>query len=319
MFSQPGGSHWLPDRRLIREYQELYKCISFDTEGAMILDSSETSNHIVRDFIDSVAPELLNSNSDTMMKFIEFYTQATAVTHGIRVFRPTVDQCESFSRTRLTVPMSKYEQPFPVLYMELPVEFLKSRGINEDAGRCSVFHFKRPSFNNVRYVNFGFRVQGIYDLNAKDQELEAWIDEHEVDEQHRDIYGNFRLLERICFNSCLLLADRHVEKHGKHHEKNLKLAKRKDAKGERARRLLAQEVVEVCLDPEIKVWRNAKDYEKAESTPTGKKHPGRVRGGHWKMQAYGPHWSLHRRIYVPPYPINGGEPPGTTGTFRLMG
>ncbi len=55
-----------------------------------------------------------------------WWTATQLYRHGLKVMRPTVEQCEALQHCDIRIGMDNYRQPFPVVVIELPEEYRRS-------------------------------------------------------------------------------------------------------------------------------------------------------------------------------------------------
>lgn len=240
------------------------------------------------------------------------FVQSKLISDGPKVLRPTAEQCEAVEHVDVNVSFDEYEQPFPVILVEVPEAF--RRGLSLRFGiPCPrfvmTFHDKISRYI-VSMCLFGPGEAGTFIVISPRPEWKNIEDAlHLCLVDDGPVVQLGEVLDRIAINFGLLLTRFGAKDCGptdsKAYAKQQEIAQRKKGrKAERARRLLAATVN--LLDFEQQVVFCDKSPVSAESTGEGKGKRPHWRRGHFRRQSCGEGRSERKLIFVRPCFINAG-------------
>jgi hypothetical protein len=256
---------------------------------------------------------------------IDLWLRAELVTHGPKVFRPTLDQTLAMEQITPQICTGDYHQPYSVMIVEFPDEYrrrrtcMESPGGNAESPECVIvgFHESPVStlwadtvFNSARMVRVAILPSdtsietGIVRECGEDSYAEA----DAFDVSHRLVLAGAL---RVAINAMLLLAAYGCKRIGPsnpgHYSRLQRHAAASQHRGqgvEDARRNLRLAPQMFGLPQEILLYDREprRDLElHSESVSPRRPH---WRRGHWKMHAHGPNRSLRKRIFVRPVLVN---------------
>lgn len=241
------------------------------------------------------------------------FVQSKLISDGPKVLRPTAEQCEALEHVDVNVSFDEYEQPFPVVVVEVPEAF--RRGLSQRFGiPCPrfvmTFHDKLSRYI-VSMCQFGPGEAGTFTVLSPRPEWKTIEDALHlclVDDGPDIQLGE--VLYRIAINFGLLLTRFGAKDCGpidpRAYAKQQEIAQRKKGrKAERARRLLAATVN--LLDFEQQVVFCDKSHVTGESTGDGKGKKPHWRRGHFRRQSCGEGRSERKLIFVRPCFINAAH------------
>ena len=217
------------------------------------------------------------------------YTVNDAYTSGLKVVRPTLDQCLALENVELNIPLTDYKQPYQTIFVEYPQQY-KRHLTNKYSCTCpdltalhatdnyllctNYLHTKAPTISFAAAIKHTLNIEDI--ISSIEDKKEA----------------NVTLAtNRVAFNLMLMMTNFGFDHIGYENVKQHRYYERKEPA--RAK----QDAYYVALKQEIKL------YEKrivSESTGSGSPKQPHWRRGHWRMQAYGKDHSLRKPIFIKP-------------------
>jgi hypothetical protein len=84
--------------------------------------------------VSSGTEEWMRSQIKGVHDATDLWLRAELVTHGPKVFRPTVDQCLAMEQITPKIGTGDYHQPYSVMIVEFPDEYRKRRTCTESPG-----------------------------------------------------------------------------------------------------------------------------------------------------------------------------------------
>lgn len=206
---------------------------------------------------------------------------------GPKTFVPTPEQAEALARIDVNLTVDDYSQPFPAVLVEVDEGPYRFVIVYHEPGLlvCSIL----SNQNRHDITTTVGRTDGFIEdsLRRFDEELQP-----EAKIAHRCLH--------IAINACLALSNYDVRTElllPKEVERDKSLCRRTDEIGLKARRRVALAVQQVHFSQEIKLHKTKRASSSGD--PTGRSMPPHWRRGHWRMQAFGPERSLHKRILIP--------------------
>jgi len=213
--------------------------------------------------------------------------------NGIKVVKPTFEQCLAFENIEINIPFKDYKQPYETMCVEFPDAYkslLESR-----------FHRKPPLAvtchrpNNKEYmiggVSFGIKNYSItFFITNDESKIEEMIKWNENDDPD---FQPLRHAERVALNVMLFMTNFGHTKIGYSNIKQHRHYERKEPLKAK------QDFFYVGLNQEIPLFKKVvlpfieTNGIKAHSSP----HP-HWRRGHWKLQHHGPNNSLTKTIFI---------------------
>lgn len=238
---------------------------------------------------------------------------------GIKMFCPTIQECESLSKIDLTFDLSEYRQPFGTFVVAIPDGFLPDtvecrdsqdiKSVSCIIGRycqdkkvlsLSVFG---SSFNNeptldcVHSLMPGRPVESIF--QTKRHECKIYTDYEEE--------SNFKM-RRIFLNACQILTQCGMRKVGFANPADAAKLQAKIDTAPRAMRRAAQRELETLpmvygFDQHIRLFDTEGPASDHGGDGTRTLHP-HWRRGHWRNQPHGPRNELRKLAFVRPCFVN---------------
>ena len=229
---------------------------------------------------------------------------------GPKMFRPTPEQIAALENIDVNIPLTNYSQPYPALWVEVPIEpFLGVLCYNEPGEILVCSLMSRDHLNDINTT-----------IGTLDGLIEDSLETFDPDCQ--DTAATAARCLRVACNSCLALSNwgHHLELLlPKEVERDRRLAGENSKRGQRARKRLQLAVKVARFDQEVKIHRTGR-AESQPGGPTGHSMPTHWRRGHWAMQAHGPQHSLRKRILRPPVMVRAdlfvGDPSETVTTYH---
>lgn len=220
------------------------------------------------------------------------WAASIALVDGLKVFRPTKEQCAALAQIEVRLSLSEYSQPYEAVVVQLPehigpfwsVLCHLSPGI-----LTCVLH----SVGNLNDITTTVAIDG--------RPMELSLQRFDDDCKEESQYAVQAL--RVAVNSCLALVNygtttrwllpKEVES-----DKRLTVKKAGTPAAERAKERLATAPSLLTFSQEVKLHESV-------NGGGGDGHSGREmrthwRRGHWAMQPYGPNHSLRKRILRKP-------------------
>jgi hypothetical protein len=251
-------------------------------------------------FITVAVRELRSLGTSDIHRLVSAIVGPKLLAQGPRVFRPNLQQCRDLEEVEIPFGVADYFQPYPVMLVEFPPEYTTAQ-------RTLLYHNEQRNFilalteftaeDSFAAVFHPARTLEETLATKPTTSAEAAIDPPAVGvaDQEKPI--------RCALNMCLLLtaggfsmtpeetvATRQLRTLAKSHIPE---------KRRRGRQGLREQVHVLTLDQDIKVTAR-KAYEALPASEKGEPKRPHWRRGHTRQQAYGPGWSLHRTIRVPP-------------------
>lgn len=266
-------------------------------------------------------------------------TFATAqILNSPKIFEPTQLSCESMEQIAINIPLCDYHQPFPMMVIELPENYIKNKIV--PCPQTTVGYSGKP-YDPEHYPtlvgvyfdeNLKLMIVVVYFSSGQVVNRFFWHREEEpitieeeispthvldlpdsltINKEEREVASNAM---RVGINACLLLMEYGCKSLG---PKNKSWAARLEryiekAKKEKDVKKLEQNIKELNSLPIYYDFEQHVDlYESTidESTPVhtiGERSSPipHWRRGHWTQQPYGPKQSLRKRILRKPKLIN---------------
>lgn len=263
-----------------------------------------------RDIIDSVASRLQPPHGRTLKQLlinpmsasaaIFTWAVATFLGGGPKIFRPTIEQCESLRNVDLRITLADYRQSFPAIVVVFPAEF---RAENWPP-HLLVAHDPSQNLLGAFYgsVSRGFVESAI--ATTPEEELESMLAKDNNDGHYEFEFDDAR---RVALNSMLLLTQYETRIRADNPERvqelkrNASRSSHKPAIARRRReseeRLIGEpEVIEftqhVCV-------REEQGGDRAGGNSHIEVSP-HWRRGHWRRQAHGLGRELRKLIFIRP-------------------
>lgn len=263
---------------------------------------------------------------------VGFYTLTKLFAGGIKVFRPTIEQCEAMANVDVEIDFADYRQPYPVICFEYPKEFGQKMAEKLGAKQFPTFtichHDGKSGAINVSssFSTSKEQIAGLL-LPRGEMTIEQALKRRAADDRD-DREEEFTLAEmtqRIALNFCLLMANSKFIKRWedpKQVEKHKQMARANNPE-KKARAQLFQlsdkEVIE--FDQTVEFFGVEQDLRaRQESNPTGRQMKAHWRRGHWRNQPHGPQLSLRKNVFIKPIMVRKdifvGEVSDTTVTYK---
>jgi hypothetical protein len=256
---------------------------------------------------------------------------AKSIATGPKVFKPTFEQCLALENTEINVPFDFYQQPYPVVILDIPKEY-KDRIKTMYEISVAPSHVLSIKHENVVAVSAWFNqdnsivniisrrqkyttIEDAIVSNRERQEKRYEIElleapELKETEQEKAEYSVAELVQRLAMNFSLMMtllgvkigppANTTQDKV----EKQKKILRNKKSSAQdkyRAKRLLADVAYLIEFNQNIEFYEVEERLEKGD--PTGKSHASpkpHWRKGHFRLQHYGVDNIAVKLIFIKP-------------------
>lgn len=84
----------------------------------------------------SLAPQILKADNGIFLMWMDTLAKMSAT--GVKMFKPSYEQCEAMEHVKINLPICDYRQPYPVMLLEFPEEYRKS--LHKRTGRTPPRH-----------------------------------------------------------------------------------------------------------------------------------------------------------------------------------
>ncbi len=242
---------------------------------------------------------------------------STWVGSGPKIFRPTEAQCEALEQIEVKLNMVDYAQPYPALLVDLPAERYGT------FSSTVVYHW--PERNAMALYSARAAADDRADMMTVVPAYQPTIEDalQKYEEDCATMGPVAVLATRVAVNACLALVNygaQHAALFPKELANDRHYAREQTPRGERARQRVALAPQLVTFNQEVTLHRQATRHGTASGGPTGRQMPPGFRRGHWRMQPYGPRYSLRRRQLIKPCLVRAdlfvGDLANTTTTYR---
>ena len=263
---------------------------------------------------------------------LETWAIGGLVTQGVRVYCPTVDECNALSQIELNVPWSAYRQPYDTFVVVLPDGFydrpVRSDGsypvaciCRLDAEACVAAFIVCCADNEKE--SHSFTGQYVWADNPNVDIEDHWAGLLDVPSELTDTEDEAReRIKRIAINACLALTHYGCREIGSANpeyaarlEANLH-KKRLPESVARANRAALEAIPTVYgFDQHVKVFDRDGPATGGSGTHDGPKP--HWRRGHWAHQAHGPGFSERKLIFRRPVMVNAVRFAGDEAATRV--
>jgi len=264
------------------------------------------------------------------------YTRSVFFAEGVKLFRPTLTQCQAMLNVSIDLPASEFEQPFRCVMFEFPKELSHELAKLHSSPRVVTYvvahHDIYSRFLHIcAYFSNGEATSSIIPPD-KDRTVEEILALPEVDEngnryprtaEEEAEFSYGEALQRLTLAFCLFLVQPGLKLTSspadvKTHEKHLKMARSPDPHRRRkGRDFLTSDVKIVSFDQTVKMFRESGSGHSAGEDRVGDAPPGREMSPHWRkgyfrMQPHGIGKTLRKRIFIRPVMIRADKFFGAT-------
>ena len=274
-------------------------------------------------------------------QILEIWVRAQLLGNGPKIFRPTLDQCLAMEQIAPQLPVADYDQPYPVMFVELPEAYSQRRSCPTANARIVgthapvgvlIGHFATPV--DALWVSIWLDSTNVTHqlMLRREATIEAMIGEEYGEDgyastawattEERVILAG---VTRLAVNAMLLFMQfgcRRLgpvnESHYRRLERYVQVARKKRRGLEEAERNVQQAPQLYGFPQEVVLHEEApRSAEASGGDADGPRRP-HWRRGHWKMQPHGPHRSLRRRLFIKPVLVNGHLLPSNAGDFQTV-
>jgi hypothetical protein len=257
---------------------------------------------------------------DSRDQWIYFYGMSKALTSGPKLIQPTYEQCVALANCEANLAFADYEQPYPVVIIELPQrwkqeqdELLKRHladmpaGWNKPTQYVVVFHDKDTGYLRTDAVaDTGRGIQWYNTMSSlhKGQTIEEAL--HAKPRQSGPDLEQSLIDERLGINLCLMMTCYGVRDSGPLHPKN-RQAKKKRAEQDREQeriKMLARGVNLLEFEQHVVVFKHLRqDDAQVESDAEAGTHASprpHWRRGHFRRVAWGRGRVARKLVFIKP-------------------
>lgn len=206
---------------------------------------------------------------------------------GPKLFEPTVEQCEGLEHTEIRLPVEEYSQPFPVMLIKFPKEYVERT--EQIIGMPLANYYTARWFEREQVIY----LHGLHTDKSKARGGDDCIYFCTLGQmmEHAMAIGDPRCdrIWRVILNSMLLLMHGGYKSEPSHPEHLKKCRERMRKKPlDSTRREIDTHVYNVRLDREIVVRKTVVREIGESGDDTGRSPSPHWRRGHWAHQRYGP-------------------------------
>lgn len=253
---------------------------------------------------------------------------------GPKLFRPTVEMCESLMHVDPKVTFEQFQQPFPVMIYELPPQFIARRAlpklivaVHEPGGSGHhgylLFRFQSGGLSEPG-VNYQVINRPQYSGKGLDELLQRLTPTKPL-ERGPENYELTDIASRLAINLALSLTCygtrvQWLDKKG--HHRHLDMARSKDRhRREKGNRLLGTDIklVEFHQDIIFREFEEPSDQQRNREHGGGTVRP-HFRRGHFRRQRFGPLRLQTKIVFIKPVLVRAvnfvGDVADTTVTYR---
>ena len=178
---------------------------------------------------------------DTRNDWLYFYGMSKALASGPKLIRPTYEQCVALAHCEANVPFADYEQPYPVVIVELPQQWMQEQderlrphagevrvGWNKPPQYVVVFHDKDTGYLRTDVVADAARgIQWCNTMSAlhRGQTIEEAL--HSRSPESSPDLERSVIDKRLGINLCLMMTCHGIRDLGPLHPKKKKAGKKK--------------------------------------------------------------------------------------------
>jgi hypothetical protein len=272
----------------------------------------------------------------------DLWLRAELVTHGPKVFRPTVEQSLALEQVAPQIPTRDYHQPYSVMIIEFPEDYQRRRTCADSPGaiaespECVIIGFHESPVSTIwtDTVFSSWRVVRVTILPS-DASIETGIARECGDDSYAEADAfdlSHRLILagalRVAVNSMLLLAEYGCNRIGPTNpslydrlHRHLQEAQQRGQGLDNARRNVRLVPQLFGLPQDIVLYDREPGPDSESPSECGAPRRPHWRRGHWKMQAHGPQRSLRKRIFIRPTLVNHqllcGSEPNADVAYRM--
>ena len=243
-----------------------------------------------------------------------FYLLALSrsIANGPKIFQPTYEDCIALENTACTMSFEDYNQPYPVVIIELPKEYKKRLAqvwrISEGPSYIIAYHDEQKRFINMNtFFNFDNVLTYLAPARKEYKSIENCI----ISNQESNFDNEFKVAEltqRLAINFCMVMSLLGVRQIGpmdaSAYEKAKKLIKRKD----KYHRSLGQKTLDsTCYKIEFIQKINLFEEEfiqprqhSSDPTTTHASPKPHWRRGHYRQQPCGIKLSERKLVFIKP-------------------
>jgi hypothetical protein len=247
-------------------------------------------------------------------------TLAKASAAGIKMFRPSFEQCESMEHVKLTIPIADYQQPYPCMFLEYPEEYRRSLSLRSEreAPRHIVLQHRQETnfvftgcsmgFRSAR-KNPGYQDELFYTFQDRpcfptiEDALmsvgEVSDDVSEEEDRKRAVINES--ITRVALNLCLMLCQ-HPTRTVPSNPKMLRRAVEGPQEGNigEANRFEKRTHVHVVRLEQDIIVRENRTTAAGPGEPSGRMISPHWRKGHWRRQHYGAGNQQVKQLFIRP-------------------
>ncbi len=263
---------------------------------------------------------------------------------GIKVLRPTAEQCLAMEHVELSLSYADYRQPFPAMFIEIPHKYRQhvKTAHGEDChlpqyvgtwhsdGATIIQGLRATLFDDPFYMAYSYVLQpegestietAFHRCLARMMENErAYVAEHGGGNPEADIRAN-ELCVRLALNMNLMMTNSKCLDAGFAYPKwEKKLRKLVDRRQRPEDQAMLDAQPHLMAFEQNTVWHTEQSEPAEPGDGTGTARRTHWRRGHWRMQHYGEQNSKVRPTFIRPCLINGkmfdGSPSDTTVVYQ---
>lgn len=295
--SKGNGASWLKFKTQVREDGRLGTAFEIDYEaftgaaGAMLRNRPEFQNGLFLCWLEALGEMVVD---------------------GVKLFRPSAEQCSAMEQVEINIPIRDYRQPYPAMVIEFPREYresLTARTGRKDVPRFVIVRhheqqaafFSGCSFERHSPNSPGHAPELTYFFQDRPEfaTVEDALNTHVCQTDAESVISES--MTRVAMNLCLLLTQYPTRTGPSSPDTYRKAVDRRDApgaKGEANRFEAANHVHVVSLQQDIIVRETRSSPGPHE--PTGRQMPPHWRKGHWRRQRYGAGREQVKTVFIRP-------------------
>lgn len=235
------------------------------------------------------------------------YAYSRLLGNGVKLVRPTAEQCEALGNVKVHIKTEDYQQPFETILLQLPDQYRAAlrREFNLKVQPfILIFHERQSQAIMI------FPIESVWDDGTNYNYISRDIIEWSLSKRNDLTSSESNLLSalsRLAINFCLLLVKYGFEKSPLDPKRFAKLQQQAKSRNKNKAFRAKQEMrdpITLLGFPQNLVFSRRETQSHRESKETGRKVSPHWRSGYMRMQPHGEGWKLRKLIFIPPVFVN---------------
>jgi hypothetical protein len=239
----------------------------------------------------------LSHHLKRMNKFQVAYliTLIKGIEEGPKIICPAFEECLALEQVEIRVPLSEYQQPFPVVFVEFPYKYYEH--LKNKTGRIApkgaiVFHEPDCCFISIHIIyktNDFEDISAFLDSNAQHETIEDSLNDLVNNDVMDEDVKLAKVVERVLLNLNMVLVS-------EGYRQTIVVEKYKN----KAKKIVDRPITLIGFDQHIKLYERKTMKTVIAGDGTHKSPHPHWRRGHYRQQPYGENKSKRKRIFVKP-------------------